>query len=196
MIQRIRYAIQHQDFGKPLEGICTADESYVGGKQKNKHYDKKMRGQQGRGSSEKINVFGVMEVGGRVKSVAVPDVKRETLVPLILEYVKPGSTMMTDEWSAYSHLHLDYFHLKCDHGRHQYVSDEGATTNPIENYWSHLKRTIHGTYHWVSRKHIPKYLAEFDFRFNTRKETDSVRFNIALSQMQGRLKYKELTQKP
>jgi ISXO2-like transposase domain len=71
-------------------------------------------------------------------------------------------------------------------------SDSGATTNPIENYWSHLKRAVIGTYYHVSKKHISRYLAEFDYKYNTRQESDFSRFNLTLAVAKGRLKYKDL----
>ncbi len=192
MLQRIRTMFEELQ-PQALEGICTADETYVGGKQKNKHMDKRVKGQQGRGSSEKINVFGVMEVDGMVKSEVVQNVKRETLIPLIQKYVTSGSTIMTDEWHGYNGLNKSYDHHVCDHGRYQYVSDTGATTNPIENYWSHLKRAVIGTYYHVSKKHIQRYLFEFDYKFNYRNMKDGDRLNMTIAHVRNtRLKYKDL----
>jgi transposase-like protein len=85
MLQRLRIMFSNLA-PEALEGTMCVDETYIGGKQKNKHYNKRTKGQQGRGSSEKINVFGIMETAGKVKSKAVPDVKRETLVPIIEQY--------------------------------------------------------------------------------------------------------------
>lgn len=192
MMQKIRKLFE-QMRPAALEGTCTADETYIGGKQKNKHRDKRVKGQQGRGSSEKINVFGVMQVGGQVVSHAVTDVKQSTLQPIIARYVKPGSTMMTDEWHGYNGLDKTYGHIVCDHGRGQYVSESGATTNPIENYWSHVKRAVIGTYYHVSRKHIGRYLAEFDYKFNFRALTDGDRFIATVSHLYNtRMTYNQL----
>jgi transposase-like protein len=191
MLQRLRIMFENLA-PESLEGTMCVDETYIGGKQKNKHYNKRTKGQQGRGGSEKINVFGIMEVDGKVKSKVVPDVKRETLVPIIEQYAPFGSTIMSDEWFAYRGLAKNYHHDVCDHGRYQYVSDTGATTNPIENYWSHVKRAVIGTYYHISKKHINRYLAEFDYKFNTRKETDASRFILTLQNSHGRLKYREL----
>jgi transposase-like protein len=192
MLQRIRVMFENIQ-PEVLEGVCTADETFIGGKNKNRHADKKVKhAQGGRGNIDKISVFGVMQVGGKVKSVAVADVSGKTLVPLVQKHVKPGSTMMTDEWQAYSGLSKDYTHLICDHGRKQYVSDEGATTNPIENYWASVKRAVMGAYYHLSRKHISRYLAEFDYKFNTRGETEHDRFAMTLAHCRGRLRYREL----
>lgn len=176
-----------------LSGKCTADETYIGGKQKNKHKDKKVKGQQGRGSSEKINVFGVMQVNGKVITHCVKDASKNTLIPIINKYVTHGSAIMTDEWKGYNGLNINYSHSICDHGRYQYVSDSGATTNPIENYWSHVKRAVIGTYYHISKKHIERYLSEFDFKFNYRSLTDNDKFCALLSNSYNtRLKYKQL----
>lgn len=194
MMQRVRSLFDNLKASE-LNGICTADETYIGGKQKNKHKDKRVKGQQGRGSSEKINVFGVMQVGGMVVSHSVKDVSRNTLIPMINKYVCHGSSVMTDEWRGYNGLNANYNHTICDHGKYQYVSETGATTNPIENYWSHVKRAVIGTYYHVSRKHIERYLSEFDFKFNYRKLNDNDKFSLSLSQLPNtRLKYKQLTQ--
>lgn len=102
---------------------------------------------------------------------------------------------MTDEWHAYNTSHLHYNHIVCDHGKKQYVAENGATTNPIENYWSHVKRAVIGTYYKMSRKHIDRYLNEFDFKFNYRDLKDGEKFNVVLSQSHNsRLKYKQLIQ--
>lgn len=191
-MQKIRKLFEKMKPEK-LEGTCTADETYIGGKQKNKHRDKRVKGQQGRGSSEKINVFGVMQVGGMVISRAVPDVKISTLQPIIHQYVVPGSTMMTDEWHGYNGLSSTYAHQVCDHGRYQYVAENGATTNPIENYWSHVKRAVIGTYYHVTRKHIARYLAEFDYKFNYRSMLDGDRFELTLSHLYNtRITYNQI----
>jgi transposase-like protein len=192
MMQRIRKLFEKMR-PETLEGTCTADETYIGGKQKNKHMSRRVKGQQGRGSSEKINVFGVMQVGGMVLSQAVADVKISTLQPIIRQHVAPGSTMMTDEWHGYNGLSSTYAHQVCDHGSYQYVSDNGATTNPIENYWSHLKRAVIGTYYHLTRKHIARYLAEFDYKFNYRSMSDGDRFGLTLSKLYNtRLTYNQL----
>jgi transposase-like protein len=196
MMQRIRVLFNKL---KPesLEGTCTADETYIGGKQKNKHKDKKVKGQQGRGSSEKINVVGVMQIGGKVVTEVVTDVSRATLIPLVKRYVRTGSTVLTDEWRGYNGLNRTYTHDICDHSKKQYVSQSGATTNPIENYWSHVKRTVIGTYYHLSKKHITRYLSEFDFKFNYRDLKDNDKFRLVLANADNsRLKYNQLIQKP
>lgn len=194
MMQRIRVMFTNLA-PEALEGVCTADETFIGGKNKNRHADKKYKYERDtRSFPDKIDVFGVMEVGpkGRVVTQVIPDVKMSTLQGAVMKYVKKKSTIMTDEWKGYQYLHYHYDHMICNHARYQYVSDEGATTNPIENYWSHVKRAVIGTYYHLSRKHISRYLSEFDYKFNTRNETEYDRFRMTLANAHGRLKYKQL----
>lgn len=192
MLQRIRKLFEALQ-PTALEGTCTADETYIGGKQKNKHEDKKVKGQQGRGSSEKINVVGVMQVGGQVKTCVTKSVGQDVLIPFLKQYVVPNSTIMTDEWKGYNGLNKTFTHTICDHNKKQYVSDTGATTNNLENYWSHVKRAVIGTYYHISKKHINRYLLEFDYKFNYRKLTDGDKLNLTLRQLpKTRLKYNDL----
>ena len=105
--------------------------------------------------------------------------------------VKLGATVYTDEWLVYQGLSKNYKHKIVNHRKKQYVNGK-ATTNRIENAWSHLKRLIN-TYHWISRKHAQKYVDEFTFRFNTREYKEQERFDLVLSSMiNKRLTYRKL----
>lgn len=195
MVHRIRYAIQTQDFGKPLEGTVTVDESFWGQKSKNMHYDKRPKFNTGRKGDKKITVFAMIDNNSRVKTVKVKNTSGAELKQKIEKYVAKNTTIQTDEWQAYNGLqYLGYNHIRCDHGKHQYVAENGANTNKCENYFSNMKRTFHGTYHKMTEKHIEKYLAETDFRFNTRNETEQGRFNLLLQGASVRLTYKALIQ--
>lgn len=102
---------------------------------------------------------------------------------------------MSDEWQGYNGVNKTHDHIICSHNRGQYVAENGATTNPIENYWSHVKRAVIGTYYHISRKHIERYLAHTDFQFNYRGLSDNDKFRLVLSNTHNtRLKYQQLIQ--
>ncbi len=121
----------------------------------------------------------------------VSNTQKETLQPLIEQYVSEGSTVMTDEWMAYKGLQKKFKHGVVNHGAGIYVIDINHT-NTIEGFWSLLKRGIVGIYHQVSPKHLDRYIDEFEYRYNTRKETEFSRFNNMLSLSNKRLTYKNL----
>jgi transposase-like protein len=191
MLQRIRYAIRTKSFNKPLQNFVECDETYVGGKAKNKHACKRSEGTQGRNTSDKTAVFGMVERGGNVIAQKVKDVSGNTLKPIIYDNVKDGSILSTDEWKSYIGLDGKYKHLIVNHGAGIYVQGL-AHTNTMENFWSLLKRGIIGIYHNVSSKHIDKYIDEFEFRYNSKTNTENGRFDLFLQLVNGRLKYKEL----
>lgn len=168
MLMRIRKAVREQ--GDLLEGIVEADETYIGGKNRNKHKDKKTKGGQGRSTKDKTPVFGVLARGGEVRAQKVSDVSARSLQALINTNVKKGAHMMTDEWGAYTGLENKKFkHSKVNHGKGQYVMGV-AHTNTIESFWSLLKRGIIGQYHHVTARYLDAYVDEFCFRYNKRKD--------------------------
>lgn len=191
MLQRIRYAIRTKSFNAPLKNFVEADETYVGGKAKNKHACKRLEGTQGRNTQDKTAVFGLVERGGNVMAQTVKDVSGNTLKPIIYDNVKDGSVISTDEWRSYAGLDGKYKHLIVDHGAGIYVNGL-AHTNTMENFWSLLKRGLIGIYHNVSSKHLDKYIDEFEFRYNSKTNSENGRFDLFLSLINGRLKYKEL----
>jgi transposase-like protein len=177
---QIRKAMR--EYGELLEGIIEADETYVGGKNKNRHIDKRTKGGQGRGGSDKQAVFGVIQRNGSVKAKKVDNVKKETLQKEVRNYVKKNSTIMTDEWLAYKGLSKSYVHKTVNHGSRQYVIGN-SHTNTIENFWSLFKRGFIGQYHQLSKKHLNKYLDEFCFRHNNR-DNENV-FGLVISRGLG-----------
>ena len=175
-----------------LKGYVEVDETFIGGKNKNRHKDKKVPNSQGRSWKDKVPVLGILERDGNLIAQVVQNTQQNTIEPIIKEKVKEGSNVFTDEWFAYKDLSKWFNHQIVNHSIKQYVNGK-ATTNAIENVWSHLKRTITNTYHWISKKHLPKYVDEFTLRFNTRKYKERERFNFVLSAIVGKsLSYGEL----
>lgn len=177
MLMRLRKAML--EHGELLEGIIEADETYIGGKNKNKHNDKKTKGGQGRNTKTKTPVIGVLQRNGKVRAKKAKDVTGRTLKSFIGEHVKKGSNVMTDEWTSYRGLDRKYVHGVVQHGKGQYVVDD-IHTNTLEGFWSLLKRGIIGQYHHVSRKHLDSYVREFCFRYNNRN-TENL-FDVLLLQ--------------
>ena len=192
MLQKIRECFGN-DCGAQLEGDVEVDETYVGGKNKNRHRDKKVKGSQGRSHKDKMPVFGALQRGGRLVALQVGDVTAATIRPIVHAVAKKGSTVHSDEWVAYSGLSREgYSHTVVRHGEGQYV-DGGATTNTIEGAWAILKRTVMGTYYHFSRKHAQKYVDEFVFRYNYRKFSTGEIFGIVFLLLENtKLTYKEL----
>lgn len=195
MLQRVRTMVQVFQ-PEALEGIVEIDESYFGGKNKNKHFDKKIKNSQGRNMEGKIAVFGMKQREGFVKTMPVPNVKMETLTPIVYDHVEPslvGNKIYSDDWTAYYRISQHYEHAFVSHGKGQYGDGE-VNTNHMENTWSHYKRSYHGCYHSVSKKYMIRYCAEWDYRMNTRHSTDYERFNLALQGAKdNNMTYKQLT---
>jgi len=181
MEHRIRYALTQSPFSGKLGGVVEADETYIGGKEK-----------RSTGRTKKTAVFALVERQGQVRSFAVGRVTSRNLRAIIRENVAPETRMMTDEYQGYRGLKKEFAdHQTINHSRGHYVRGE-VTTNTIEGYFSLLKRGINGTYHHVSKHHLHRYLAEFDFRYNSRKEDDATRAILAVRGSEGkRLTYKQ-----
>jgi transposase-like protein len=209
MLQRLRHALHGKQVITKLGGgsqnqehAVEADETFVGGKLRNMHKDRKLRYQQEGAHHGKTIVMGILDRNIReVRAAVVPDVKRETLQAEILKNVKYGSNVMTDEWVGYDRLDDRFVHDVVNHAT-SYVNGK-IHTNGIENFWSLLKRGLTGTYVAVEPFHLFRYVDEQAFRFNNRKDAngnkvdDFSRFSKAMSLVGPfkRLTYAELTGK-
>jgi len=193
MLHRIRLAMQTGTFEK-LSGEVEVDETYIGGKARNMHKDKRAQKITGTGTSGKVAVMGLLERHDKIKTQVVPDTKSRTLQVEVKENVKPGSEVHTDALQGYKGLDAEYIHNVVDHAE-TYVRGH-VHTNGLENFWSLLKRGIGGTYVSVEPFHLFRYLDEQAFRFNERDGKDTDRFAKTLGSVAGRrLTYDELTGK-
>ncbi|GAA5100884.1 IS1595 family transposase [Chryseobacterium ginsengisoli] len=196
MLQRIRACFGIENCNE-LEGVVECDETFIGGKNKNRHKDKKVKNSQGRSFKDKTPVMGMLQRDGKMNAFVVPDTKKNSIQPLVCRYVNPETTtLISDEWLGYTGLDKYYDHKIIDHSKKEYVSlqDNNIHTNNIEGSWNILKKSVSGMYNHVSRKHLQKYVDEFVYRFNLRKVTDQEKFRYLLSNSNVRTKYKELCQ--
>ncbi len=187
MCHRIREAMNGEGFSGPMGGqnkVVEVDETYVGGKAKNRAH---------REPAPKKAVVALVERDGAVKSFHVANVTGATLRPIIVKHVSRKSMLMTDEAAVYTKIGQEFAnHGTVNHSAGEYTrKGHFYHSNTVENFFSIFKRGVIGTYHHLSEAHIGRYCAEFDFRYNTRKENDVVRTEIALRGIAGkRLTYR------
>lgn len=189
MLQRIRncFGIENNN---NLSNTVELDETYVGGKNKNRHADKKVEFSQGRSTKDKTPVFGMVERKGKLNAKVVSDTSCETLTKETVKYVK-DALVCTDEWWGYNSIKKLFKHSIVNHKCKEYVRDN-IYTNTIEGFWSLLKRGIIDIYHFTSKQHLQRYVDEFVFRYNTRNYSECGKFNLLLQNTEHRLTYKEL----
>jgi transposase-like protein len=195
MAHRIRECMRPAAAPKRMGGngkFVEADETYIGGKEKNKHRSKRTSAIGGQG---KEVVFSLVQRGGKVRSQHVANVSGKTLRPILMAQIDRNSSLMTDDAGQYRYLDRRFKrHETVNHGIEEYVRGD-AHTNTVEGYFSILKRGITGVYHHVSQAHLKRYLAEFDFRYNERSAlgvSDAERAAKAIKGAEGkRLTYQQ-----
>jgi len=185
MMHRLRHAARTRSFNRPLSGNVEADETFIGGSDMNRLTRQK-------GKRAKAIVMGILERGGELRAYKIDhgfQVVRE-----ITKNVARGARLLTDEYQPYRRAakQNELVHETVNHRRKEYVRDD-VHCNSLEGYWSQLKRQIFGIHHWVSRKHLDRYVGENVWRYNRRAVSEVLRFNELLAITDGsRLTYPEL----
>ena len=193
LFHRLREAVAPAGPRGPMGGegkVVEADETYVGGKEKNKHANKRVHV---RGGSQKAPVVTLVERDGEARSFHVANVTARTVRRVLTAQIAKGSALMTDGSNIYLGM-ADHFasHDWTDHSHGEYVRPGGVHSNTAESYFAILKRGVYGSFHSISEAHLQRYLHEFDFRYSTRKISDVERAEIMLTAAKGkRLVYRQ-----
>ena len=183
MTHRVRHALKETTFADKLTGTVECDETYVGGK---------TRGKGAAFKGNKTPVFSLVTRDGKKRSMVMERVTALNVHAAVREHVAAGENVMTDESNVYVGLRHSFQKQSVCHGRGEYVRGD-VHTNTVESSFSLLKRGVVGTFHSLSKKYLPLYLAEFDHRWNTRKDTDGERTVDGLKMAKGkRLTYRDM----
>src|SRR5688572_24363242 len=198
VLRRIRHGVGSENAPK-LTGTVEVDETYVGGKPRYRRLRHEQKGRSGRGT-DKAAVLGMVERGGEVRFRMMDRLTSERLREVIAENADLTCRIITDELTQYRRLGMEFEggHAFVKHSAGEYVKlGTDIHSNSVEGVFSLLKRGVMGTFHSVSKKHLPNYLNEFEFRFNTRKSSDGERVTAAIQKCDGkRLEYRESVDNP
>ena len=177
---KIRKALQQDKslFG----GIVEMDETYIK-TTKNDKDDNDKNGRIGRGTNQTA-IFGIANKGSNIRAFVLNNVKTHTLLDITMNNVIEGSEIHTDEFTSYKGFNMFYKHKSVNHSK-EYVSANNITTNSVEGFWSLLKRGIKGQFHYISKKYLQRYINEFSYRYNQRKQNNEFIFEDVLGRMLG-----------
>lgn len=191
LAQRIRETWLKAHDGDDMGDHTQVDETYVGGKAANRHADQK---DGKRGMSGKVAVMGIRDETGQVRAAPVSNTKRPTVQGFVAQHAPHGGTVVTDQFAAYTGLNrMGYNHVTVNHAAGEWIK-EMAHTNGIESFWSLLKRGYIGVYHYMSAKHLHRYVDEFSYRHNTRNVGTLDFISMTIERMADkRLTYRRLT---
>lgn len=212
ILHKVRTLYAQNDCENDLRDFVECDEMYLGGRETNKHASKKTDATQGRSTKTKTPIFGMaMPTSMRlqtptgkvrfihfnkVNAIVVPDTKADTLKPIIEQFVREGSIVVTDELAAYKGLDKDKFH-------HEFIKHSDAqytvgmfTTNTIEGFWGHFKRSIFGIYHFVGKAYVQRYIDESVYRYNTKDWEEWCRFADMFNRAAKRCRYSDVRLTP
>jgi transposase-like protein len=185
LCHRIRKAIEEAKVKPQLTGTVEVDETYVGGK-----YDARRQ----RGPWEKQPVIGLIQRGGNFEARTIPTPSKKILTGIVSDRVSPDATVYTDEYRAYTALDKTYSHESVNHSAEEWVRGK-VHTNSVESAWSLFKRSIIGSFHQISKKHMDAYLDEFEWRFNNRENPYLFRDTLCRLISSKQMEYKQLVKR-
>ena len=194
MNHRIRTTLKREY--EQLRNEVEIDETYIGGKNHNRHKSKKIKNSAGRSLSNKSVIMGMLERGGDMQAHVIPDTKTETLRENISQHVDKNARVFTDDYRGYRKIN-DRFrrHVRIDHSWGAYTDGDDGHTNAVEGFWAIFKRSYYGIYHQMSKKHLQRYVDEISFRYNQRQASTTKTFNTVMMQAaeMNKVGWKELT---